>query len=294
VIGLIAFVWREMKTAHPVVDLRALKERSFSTGVLVISLLGFVLYASLVLLPIYVQTLLNYPAYQAGLALSTRGIGALLTTPLAGYLTSKIDPRRLLIFGLVLGSVTMFQLSRLNLNAGMNDIIWPQVLQGVGLSFLFIPLMASSMARISKEGMGNATSIFNLMRNIGGSAGIAIMTTFLTRRAQFHQNHLVENVHPGNLRLREMLAGMQAWFHGAGADKYTAGRKALAAVYGLVQRHAAMLSFVEAFWIMGVVFLVIIPLIFLLRNPIKEHAKEKALDPGPAPQVKEEEGLLVH
>ena len=297
IIGLIAFVWRELRTAHPVVDLRALKERSFSTGVFIISLLGFVLYASLVLLPIYVQTLLNYPAYQAGLALSPRGIGALLTTPLAGYLTSKIDPRKLLIFGLVIGSVTMFQLSHLNLNAGMNDIIWPQVLQGIGLSFLFIPLMASSMARISKEGMGNATSIFNLMRNIGGSFGIAIMTTFLTRRAQFHQNHLVENVHPGNLRLQEMLAGMQAWFHSSGADKYTAGRKALAAVYGLVQRHAAMLSFVEAFWIMGVVFLVIIPLIFLLRNPIKEHARERAMSANvkPSPQIQEEkEALLVH
>jgi MFS transporter, DHA2 family, multidrug resistance protein len=295
VIGLIAFVWREMKTLHPLVDLRALKERSFSTGVFVISLLGFVLYASLVLLPIYVQTLLNYPAYQAGLALSPRGIGALLTTPLAGYLTSKIDPRRLLIFGLVIGSVTMFQLSHLNLNAGMSDIIWPQVLQGVGLSFLFIPLMASSMARISKEGMGNATSIFNLMRNIGGSFGIAIMTTFLTRRAQFHQNHLIENVQPGSLRLQEMLAGMQAWFHSAGADKYTASRKALAAMYGLVQRHAAMLSFVEAFWIMGVVFLLIIPLIFLLRNPIKEHATERAMAAGTAPQVQEEEEiLLVH
>lgn len=296
VIGLIAFVWRELKTAHPVVDLRALKERSFSTGVFVISLLGFVLYASLVLLPIYVQTLLNYPAYQAGLALSPRGIGALLTTPLAGYLTSKIDPRKLLIFGLVVGSLTMFQLSHLNLNAGMNDIIWPQVLQGIGLSFLFIPLMASSMARISKQGMGNATSIFNLMRNIGGSFGIAIMTTFLTRRAQFHQNHLVENVHPGNLRLQEMLAGMQAWFHMSGADKYTAGRKALAAVYGLVQRHAAMLSFVEAFWIMGVVFLLIIPLIFMLRNPIKEHAREKAAPPvsRSTGTVEDEPVLLAH
>jgi MFS transporter, DHA2 family, multidrug resistance protein len=143
--------------------------------------------------------------------------------------------------------------------------------------------------------MGNATSIFNLMRNIGGSFGIAIMTTFLTRRAQFHQNHLIENVQPGSLRLQEMLAGMQAWFHSAGADKYTASRKALAAMYGLVQRHAAMLSFVEAFWIMGVVFLLIIPLIFLLRNPIKEHATERAMAAGTAPQVQEEEEiLLVH
>ena len=152
--GLVLFIIRELKTPHPIVDLRALLDRSFSVGVFLVGMLGFVLYASLVLLPIYVQTLLGYPAYQAGLALSPRG-AALLTTPLAGYLTSKTDPRRLLIFGLVLGSVTMFQLSGLNLNAGYNDILWPQVLQGVALSFLFIPLMASSMSRIAKEKMGN-------------------------------------------------------------------------------------------------------------------------------------------
>ena len=274
VLGLVLFVIREFTTAHPVVDLRALRDRSFSTGVLLISILGFVLYASLVLLPIYLQTLLGYPAYDAGLALSPRGIGSLLATPLAGYLTSKTDPRRLLVFGLALGSFTMFDLSGLNLNAGFNDILWPQVLQGVALAFLFIPLMGASMARISNEKMGNATSIFNLMRNIGGSFGIAIMTTFVVRRTQIHQNHLVHNIAAGDLETRRMLEGMRNWFYLSGADSYTAFRKSLGALYGMVQKHASMLAFVEAFWIMGVLFAIMIPFIFLLRN-----SRAKAVPP---------------
>jgi len=275
VVGLVSLVIRELSTRKPVVDLRALADRSFSAGVFLISMLGFLLYSSLVLLPIYLQTLLGYPAYNAGLALSPRGIGSLATTPLAGYLTGKTDPRRLVAFGLVLGSLTMFDLSGLNLNAGYMDILWPQVFQGVALSFLFIPLMALSMSSISKEKMGNATSLFNLMRNIGGSCGIAIMTTFLARRNQMHQHRLVENISAGDQKTRETLQQMQAWFQAHGADGYTAARKALGAVYGMVQRQAAMLSFVEAFWVMGVMFLGMLPFIVLLR-----HAEAKPPKPA--------------
>jgi MFS transporter, DHA2 family, multidrug resistance protein len=149
-----------------------------------------------VLLPIYLQTLLGYPAYNAGLALWPRGIGSLLTMPVTGYLTSKTDPRRLIVVGLLLGCLTMFSLSHLNLNAGYWDIFGPQVFQGVVLALLFIPIMTLAMSSIPKEKMGNATSIFNLMRNIGGSLGIAIMTTFLaaaissTRRRSPHTSPL--------------------------------------------------------------------------------------------------------
>jgi len=263
--GIVALVIRELMAKEPVVDLRALKNRSFSAGVFLISMLGFVLYASLVLLPIYLQTLLGYPAYNSGLALSPRGIGALATTPLAGYLTGKTDPRRLLFLGLVLGSVTMFSFSHLNLVAGYWDIFWPQVIQGTALSFLFIPLMALSMSGIAKEKMGNATSIFNLMRNIGGSFGVAIMTTFLARRTQVHQSQLVSHVTPGNPATYRMLHSAQALFQAKGFDRYAAYRKALGALYGMVQAQASMLSFVEAFWIMAIVFLLMLPFLLLLR-----------------------------
>ena len=273
VIGLVALVVRELRAKDPVVDLRALADRSFSAGVFLITQLGFVLYASLVLLPIYLQTLLGYPAYNAGLALSPRGIGSLATMPLTGYLIGKTDPRKLMLVGFTLGAITMFQLSHLNLNAGYWDIFWPQVVQGVALALLFIPLMTLSMARIPKERMGNATSIFNLMRNIGGSFGIALMTTFLERRTQFHQSHLVANITAGNLATRRMLAGIQAWFLSHGLDAVTAQRKALAALYGLVQRQASMLAFVEAFWVMSIMFLAMIPFLLLLRYT--RHAAEE-------------------
>jgi MFS transporter, DHA2 family, multidrug resistance protein len=274
VIGLVALIIRELSTDHPVVDLSVLKNRSFSAGVFLIGMLGFVLYSSLVLLPLYLQTLMGYPAYNSGLALSPRGIGALLFTPLAGHLATKTDPRRLLAAGFVLGSITMFQLSGLNLYAGFWDIFWAQVLQGVALSFLFIPLMTLAMSRITPEKMGNATSIFNLMRNIGGSVGIAVMTTFLSRRSQFHQNHLIADVTPGNLQTLRMLQGLQSRFHAQGFSAADASRKALAAMYALVQQHAAMLAFVEAFWIMGVVFLLMIPFL-----PVLQYVKHK-----PAPR----------
>lgn len=292
VAGLAALIIREMRTRDPVVDLRALANRTFSAGVFLIGLLGFVLYASLVLLPIYLQTLLGYPAYNAGLALSPRGIGSLATTPLAGYLTGKTNPRRLLIFGVLLGTVTMFDLSKLNLNAGYWDIFWPQVFQGAALSFLFIPLMAISMSSIPKEKMGNATSIFNLMRNIGGSFGIAIMSTFLSRRNQLHQNHLIEKIQPGTPASREMLRGLQGMFHVNGADNVTASRKALGALYGMVQRQAAMLSFVEAFWLMAALFAAMLPFLALLRHTRPEQPRAKVEEPIEIPwqpRKKEEE-----
>jgi len=314
VVGLVALVIRELMTNHPVVDLRALKNRSFAAGVFLISLLGFILYASLVLLPLYLQTLMGYPAYNSGLALSPRGVGALIFTPISGHLTTKMDPRRLLVVGLVLGSITMFDLSGLNLYAGFWDICWAQVLQGIALAFLFIPLMALSMARISPEKMGNATSIFNLMRNIGGSIGIAVMTTFLSRRSQLHQNHLIANVRAGDVKTLRMLQGLRANFYAHGADSVTAARKALGAIYDMVQQHAAMLAFVEAFWIMGLVFLLMIPFLPLLQyskrakstrtseshlfeteGPVAGDLEEWSEESEPASVgVREEENHLTH
>jgi MFS transporter, DHA2 family, multidrug resistance protein len=155
------------------------------------------------------------------------------------------------------------------------------------------------MSHISPEKMGNATSIFNLMRNIGGSIGIAIMTTFLARRTQLHQNHLVANVTAGNLKARSLLEGMRANFYLHGADKVTASRKALAGMYGLVQQHASMLAFVEAFWVMGAIFLLMLPFLPLLKYSKKEKVKaaepRTEAEPLPADLLElEEPGLPDH
>ena len=148
------------------------------------TVLGFVLYGSLVLLPIMLQTLLGYPSLQAGIAMAPRGMGSFLAMPIVGMLVAKVDPRKLLALGLCGGALTLYWLGNLNLSAGYWDIFWPQFIQGMSLGLIFVPLTTISMDPIPKETMGNATSLFNLMRNIGGSVGIALSTTMLSRRAQ--------------------------------------------------------------------------------------------------------------
>jgi len=297
VAGLLAFVWREFTVAHPIVDLRALKDRSFAVGVCLMSAVGFCLYASMVLLPQYLETLLNYPSMQAGLALSPRGLGSLLLTFIVGAIAARMDVRKLLVGGFAVAAGTMFMLAGLNLNAGYWDIFWPQVLQGGAMACMFIPLSAAAMSHVPRERMGNATSIFNLMRNIGGSVGIAVMTTLLARRQQFHQNRLVEHLLPGQPRTYELLHQFTGFFILKGSDPATASRQALGALYGMVRQQAAMLSFVEAFKVMGLVFLVMIPMVILLKDPKKNHAPSRAPKPHPLPAVEipsEAPAELVH
>jgi len=136
--------------------------------------------------------------------------------------------------------------------------------------------MTLAMSSMPKEKMGNATSIFNLMRNIGGSFGIAIMTTFIARRNQFHQTSLAAHITAGDLKTRTALTGLQSMFHKEGFDTVTSQRKAFTVLYGMVQRHAAMLSFVEAFWIMALIFASMLPFLLLLRRP-KHHAEPAPL-----------------
>src|SRR5580700_6520307 len=298
IFGLVALVVRELMAEHPIVDLRVLKDRTFATGTFLMTMLGFVLYASLLLLPIFLQTLLGYPALQSGLALSPRGIGSLIMMPITGQLTNRYDPRKLIAVGLVIGGWTLIELSHLNLNAGYWDIFWPQVIQGGALAFLFIPLMVTSMSGIAKEKMGNATSIYNLMRNIGGSFGIATMTTFLARRQQVHQNQLIAHVTPSDARTQTVVHGLQSWFqlHGL-SNPNDATHKAWCTIYLIVQQQAAMLSFVEAFWVMAIIFWAMLPLLLLLRNARDLHPHVKT----PAPprrsavsvEVEEREPELV-
>src|SRR5215813_10590209 len=180
-VTLIALVWHELTTDNPIVDLRVLRERSYAVGVFLMTVVGFVLYGSMVLLPIMLQTLLGYPPLQAGIAMAPRGIGSFFMMPLVGLMTGRFDPRKLLTLGLGVGGLTLLWLSQLNLQAGYWDIFWPQLIQGSGMGLLFVPLTTVTMSGIQREKMGNATSLFNLMRNLGGSIGIASTSTMLAR-----------------------------------------------------------------------------------------------------------------
>lgn len=268
-VALVALVIYELKVPHPVIDLRVFLVRTYSTGVFLMAVLGIVLYGSLVILPIMLQTLLGYPALQAGIALFPRGLGSFITMPLVGAFMSRVDPRKLLLGGIAGGSASLFLLGRLSLNVGYWNIFWPQFLQGVALACLFVPLTTITMDPIRREAMGNATSIFNLMRNLGGSVGIAAVTTLVARHEQTNLNNLVGDVTSSRVRTQGLVQAFRSWFIYRGADAATSTRRAYDALFGMVQRQAAMLSFNQVFWLLGILFLLMMPLVFLMRRPTR-------------------------
>ena len=266
VISLISFVVWEFYAKNPIIDLRVFRDRSYSVGVVMITAIGFVLYGSMVILPIVLQTLFGYPALESGIAMAPRGLGSLLLMPLVGFLISRVDTRWMSSFGIVLCSITMWWFGFLNINLGFRDIFWPQIFQGISFSLLFVPLTTLALNHISKEEMGNATSIFNLMRNIGGSVGIATAATMLERNRQAYTNILGSHVTPYDPNTRQMLSGLQSMLANAGVDPVTAGDRANAMLFGFVQRHAVMLSFIDLMRLFGIFFIVLMPLIWLARS----------------------------
>src|SRR5580765_6336916 len=269
VVGLVFFVIRELIAGHPVVDLRIFKNRTYATGVFLMTVLGFVLYGSTVLLPLWLQTLMGYSALQAGMAMLPRGLGSFLFMPIVGTLMGKIEARKLLAAGLIVASFSLYQLSKLNLNAGYWDIFWPQLLQGTSLGLLFVPLTTITNGLIPKEQMGNATSLFNLMRNIGASVGIASVTTISARHTQMHTNDLTRHINPYNPVSQVTLQGMKQALMARGVDAATATKQAYAGLFGMVQRQASMMSYIDVFFLLAIMSAACLPLILLMKKPPK-------------------------
>jgi len=269
VVALIFFLVRELSTEHPVVDLRVFKDRTFAAGTTLMTVMGFVLYGSLVLLPIWLQTLLGYPALQAGIAMAPRGIGAFVAMPLVGAFLGKYDARKFLASGLVVAAATLIGFSRLSLEAGYWDFFWPQFVQGLSLALLFVPLTTISMGRIPRERMGNATSVFNLLRNVGGSIGIAGVATMVERFQQGATNNLVAHISPLQPQAMQRFQLLQHGMVAQGSSQLLAKSQSAAIMFGMVERQAAIVSYVYTFRILAVMFLALIPLVLLMRRPAK-------------------------
>ena len=267
VVTLVALVVHQLRSKNPIIDLRVFKHRSYAVGVFLMTVVGFILYGSLVLLPVMLQSLFGYSSLEAGKAMAPRGVGSLLLMPIVGILTTKLDPRLLLVTGLTIGGVTLMWLGNLNLNAGYWDIFWPQFLQGAGLALLFVPLTTVSMAAIERERLGYATSLFNLMRNIGGSIGIAITSTMLQRQRQVTGTQLGAHLTIYDDTTRSVFEQIRAGLMAAGTDAVTATERAYAVMRGMLLREASMVSFVMLFRILGIVFLALIPLVALMSRP---------------------------
>jgi DHA2 family multidrug resistance protein len=224
------------------------------------------MFSSIVLLPIYLQTLMGYTSFLAGLVLGPGGIATMITMAIAGKLITKINPKAILAFGIAVTGYSVHLMAQFNLLADFNTIIWPRLVMGVGMGFLFIPLTTLTLSGIRKEEMGNATAIFNLLRNLGASFGVAIVTTILVRRAQFHQVHLVEHLNPFDRNFQLAVPQISQILQDKGFISFPPNQGSLTVIYSQLIKQATMMSFNDVFYILSVMLALIIPLILLIKK----------------------------
>lgn len=265
-LSLVLFVINEFFAEHPIVNLKTFRNLSFSTGNIVMFFAFFNLFGSIVLLPIYLQTLMGYNATLAGMVLGPGGVATLVAMPIAGRLVTKVNPKGLLAFGIIVSAYSTYLMSRFNLLADFDTIIWPRVVLGVGMGFLFIPLTTMTMSSVRKEEMGNATGIYNLLRNLGGSFGVAFVTTMLARRAQFHQVHLSENITSFDTSLQIASSQASQVLQSRGLAPDVADQGGLGLIYERLLREASMIAFNDAFYLLSVLMILVLPLVLLMRT----------------------------
>ncbi|BCR04308.1 EmrB/QacA family drug resistance transporter [Desulfuromonas versatilis] len=266
-VSLATLVWVELRQPHPIVNLRLFRTVSFTAGNLLMFVFGFCLYSAIMLIPLFLQTLMGYDATLAGMVLAPGGVATLLTMPLVGMALSRgVDGRWIIAAGLSVGGTAMFIMQGFTLEASYWDFVWPRIVLGFGLGMVFVPLSTLTLAEIPKPEMGNATGLYNLLRNIGGSVGIALSATLLTRYGQFYQNNLVAHVNPYNPDFQERFAALSQAAVARGMSPAAAEQGALAMIYGLLQRQAGMLSFNHVFWGVGLAFFAILPMLALLKK----------------------------
>ena len=267
VAGLLCFVLWELRQQDPLTDLRLLKNRNFAMSNILMFMLGFVLLGSTELIPQYVQTLLGYTATEAGLVVSPGGFAIILLMPIVGRLISRADSRFLIVFGLALSAAALYHMTSFDLEVDYWTVALARIFQAAGLAFLFIPITTIAYVGIPREKNNNASAIINLSRNLGGSVGIALLTTSLARRSQYHQSILVERVAAGDPRYAAVAAKLQQHLASLGGTADQARHLAQAEIGAMLGQQAAMLSYVDDFLLLAICFAALIPFVFLARQP---------------------------
>jgi MFS transporter, DHA2 family, multidrug resistance protein len=266
VAGLAAFVIRELTADEPLLDLGVLADRNFTVGSIVMSMAGFGFYASMLLLALYTQQLMGYDAWTSGLVLAPSGLGQAAMLLVVGSLVNRVDQRLILSFGVLMNGLATFLMSNVTLTIDFWSLALPRLIQGVGMGCIFVPLQMLAFASIPIRQLPNATALFSVVRNIGGSAGVAISTTLLTRRAQMHQSALVANVHVWGLETTERLRLWTQHFQSHGADAVTAAQQGVAMLYRETVTQAQVLAFMDDFRLLAVMYAGLVVLILLMRR----------------------------
>lgn len=272
VLGLGAGILWELTTKDPVIDLKLFKNRTFAVAVLIIFAVGAVLFSSSTQLPLFLQTLLDYSAIKTGLAISPGGLAVLLLLPLVGVLTSKVQARWMVLLGLLISTLALFHFTRvLSSEIDFVSVAKARVYQSVGLAFIFVPLNVAAYVGLSKTKTNQASTLINLAQSLGGSIGIALLTTLISQRTQFHQSRLIDALNYSNSEYASGVEGLTTTLTTATGSAVDAAQQAQATVYGAVQLQSNVLSYIDAFYILAFASMLTIPLVFLMKanNPGK-------------------------
>ena len=265
-VGMALFVWRELKTDRPAVDLSIFRNVPFSSATALGGVLGMGLMGALFLLPLFLQQLLGYTAMKSGLALTPRSLAMMVMMPIGGALYNRLGPRLLIGSGLAISAYSFWDLAHLTTDTGVWDILLPQVWQGLGLSLLFVALSTAALATIPRAKMTAAAGLYNVVRQVMGSVGIAVAATELVRGQSRYHDVLAEHVTPYSAATQDWLHGATAGMMRAGADALTATGRALRLLDVRVLRQATVLSYNNVLLLVAALFLVSLPLILLVRG----------------------------
>ncbi len=258
IVALVLFIFNELYAQDPLVHLKIFKKRSYATGCTIIFTAFLAFFGSVVLLPLYVQRLMGYTAFLAGLVMGPGALASVFFLPIVGRLTRKVDARYLLGIGFVAQLWALHIMSRFNLDAGFWNFVFPRIIQGAGLGFFFVPLATATFLEIDKREMGNATALYSLLRNLGASFGTAIVTTVLARRAQFHQYRLVEHLIPSNPMLQQAYRGLQVFV--------PSPVHRLGLIYRETLRQSAVMAYDDAFFFCFTLFVILLGTLFVLKK----------------------------
>lgn len=267
VIGVVTFVWRVLTSEHPVVDLRVLRHRSLAAGSVLSVVIGMVLYGALFAIPLFTASALHYTAQQTGMLLLPGAIASALTMPIAAAVVRKFDPRLLLAIGASVLAFSVFWLGRLAPNTGADQLFWPLILRSFGTVFMFLPLTMATLGPIPKEDVAASTAFFSLTRQLGGSVGVAALSTILSDRATFHRTMILGHLDAVDPDVQGRVAMLTRAMIAKGADPVAAGKQALAMLDGTVRLQSSIMGFNDTFFITASLIVVTLPLVFLLGKP---------------------------
>ncbi len=265
VFGLAAFIWLQLRTREPLVDLRVFANRNFTAGNIVGIVTGFGLFGLSLILPLFMQTVLGWDAWQSGVALLPGAIATALSMLLVGRLAGRIGNRFLMTAGLLMFAGSTWAMSYFTQDAGYWDIFWPRAIQGFALGFLFVPLSVVTISALRRDQIANATGIGTLLRQLGGSLGIAFLTTYLQSDVQRVHAMLADQINAGRGVVQQTIASLQAQFLAQGMSALAAQKMALVQIAQLVQRDAMVIAYDDLFRLSAILFVITLPCVLLLR-----------------------------